>query len=100
MISRKRREFFFFFQPGCSHCERGKPVIEEWKWKMFQEGLLVIPIDVTLFGDPKYEFKVRMTPSYMYAEDGEVVRSHEGLIMRDTVLDKLVAPTPEPETHP
>lgn len=100
MILLRRRELFFFFQPGCSHCERGRPVVEAWKWQQFSTGLLVVLIDVTLFDEPKYRFKIRMTPSYMYAENGEVVRSHEGLIMRDTVLDKLVAPTQTEDKHP
>lgn len=86
----KRRELFFFHQPGCQACATAQPVIEAWASRHYAE-VLVVPVDLTMYDGPKYGFVPKATPAYLYAEDGEEVRSHIGSITKTKDLDALVS---------
>lgn len=69
-----------FYQEGCMGCEEQTPILHETKNAL---GIEIEEIDAVK--NPRYikEYNLRVTPTTLVIEDGEVRERMEGLVHRE-----------------
>ncbi|WP_332448846.1 thioredoxin family protein [Methanoculleus sp.] len=82
-----------FYQEGCTGCEEQTPILRETEDAL---GIEIEEIDAVR--NPRYikEYSLRVTPTTLVIEDGEVRERMEGFVRREDLEAAIRRHLPEP----
>lgn len=70
-------KLYFMFQPGCSHCDRAKPIVTRLQNK-YPGVIDVERVDITKTNWPPGVWAPTATPTFVLDRPGERLRKKEG----------------------
>ena len=82
-----------FYQEGCMGCEEQTPILRET-----QDALGIEIEEIDAVKNPRYikEYNLRVTPTTLVIEDGEVRERMEGLVHREDLEAAIRRHLPQP----